>query len=94
MAKVLLVVYPDPESGYPPAYARDSLPVIEAYPNGQSLPSPSAIDFTPDELLRPVSGELGLQRWLEQEGLALVDTSDKDGENTLAWRYCQEGGSL
>jgi formate dehydrogenase len=35
MAKVLCVLYPDPETGYPPRYARDSIPVISGYANGQ-----------------------------------------------------------
>ncbi len=82
MAKVLLVLYPDPVDGYPPAYARDSIPVIDAYPNGQTLPTPSAIDFTPGELLGSVSGELGLRRFLEAAGHTLVVTSDKDGPDS------------
>jgi formate dehydrogenase len=28
MAKILCVLYPDPESGYPPKYARDDIPTI------------------------------------------------------------------
>ena len=47
MANIVMVLYPDPVSGYPPVYARDSVPVIHGYPGGQSLPSPSALDFTP-----------------------------------------------
>ena len=47
MAKVLLVLYPDPVTGYPPVSARDSIPVLHGYPGGQTLPSPSAIDFAP-----------------------------------------------
>lgn len=47
MAKILCVLYPDPVTGYPPVYARDSLPVIDSYPDGQSLPTPSAIDSHP-----------------------------------------------
>jgi formate dehydrogenase len=78
MANVLLVPHPDPITGFPPAYARDSLPLIAAYPNGQSLPSPGAIDFTPGELLGSVSGELGLRRYLEDAGRTLVVTSDKE----------------
>ena len=31
MAKVLCVLYDDPASGYPPAYARDDVPKIERY---------------------------------------------------------------
>lgn len=78
MAKVLCVLYPDPVSGFPPVYARDAIPVIQRYPNGQTLPSPEAIDFTPGELLGSVSGELGLRTFLEKAGHTLVVTSDKE----------------
>jgi formate dehydrogenase len=83
MAKVLLVLYPDPVSGYPPEYARDSIPALRRYPDGQTLPAPSAIDFTPGELLGSVSGELGLRRFLEAAGHELVVTSDKDGADSV-----------
>ncbi len=82
MAKVLLVLYPDPVTGYPPVYARDSIPVIHGYPGGQTLPTPSKIDFTPGELLGCVSGELGLRKFLESGGHQLVVTSDKDGPDS------------
>src|SRR5271169_5273050 len=82
MAKVLLVLYPDPVTGYPPVYARDSIPELHGYPGGQTLPSPSAIDFTPGELLGCVSGELGLRKYLEGAGHTLVVTSDKEGEDS------------
>src|SRR5246127_4898086 len=82
MAKVLLVLYPDPVTGYPPVYARDSIPVLRGYPGGQTLPSPSAIDFTPGELLGCVSGELGLRKFLESGGHQLVVTSDKEGPDS------------
>jgi formate dehydrogenase len=82
MAKVLLVLYPDPASGYPPVYARDSIPTLHGYPGGQTLPSPSAIDFTPGELLGCVSGELGLRAFLESGGHQLVVTSDKEGPDS------------
>jgi hypothetical protein len=72
MAKVLLVLYPDPVTGYPPVYARDSIPVIHGYPGGQTLPSPSKIDFTPGELLGCVSGALGLRKFLEEGHHQLV----------------------
>jgi formate dehydrogenase len=45
MAKVLCVLYPDPINGFPPVYARDAVPVITAYPDGQTVPNPKAIDF-------------------------------------------------
>jgi formate dehydrogenase len=83
MAKVLCVLYDDPIDGYPPKYARDGIPLIERYPDGQSTPTPQAIDFTPGELLGSVSGELGLRRFLEERGHELVVTSDKDGENSV-----------
>src|SRR6202161_1069205 len=82
MAKVLLVLYPDPGTGYPPVYARDSIPVLHGYPGGQSLATPSAIDFTPRPLLGCVSGELGLRKFLEGGGHQLVVTSDKDGPDS------------
>lgn len=82
MAKVLCVLYPDPVTGYPPTYARDSIPTLTEYPGGMSLPNPSAIDFTPGELLGSVSGELGLRKFLEAAGHELVVTSDKDGEDS------------
>ncbi|MCU1529639.1 MAG: formate dehydrogenase [Frondihabitans sp.] len=82
MAKVLVVLYPDPTTGYPPVYARDGLPTIEHYPNGQTLPTPEHLDFTPGELLGSVSGELGLRKFLEDAGHTLVVTSDKDGEDS------------
>jgi formate dehydrogenase len=83
MAKVVCVLYDDPVGGYPKTYARDGLPKLERYPDGQTLPTPSAIDFTPGELLGSVSGELGLRKYLEGLGHELVVTSDKDTENSV-----------
>jgi formate dehydrogenase len=82
MAKILCVLYADPVDGYPSSYARDDLPALEHYPDGQSLPTPSAIDFRPGVLLGSVSGELGLRSFLEVQGHQLVVTSDKDGPNS------------
>ncbi|WP_293001863.1 NAD-dependent formate dehydrogenase [Mycobacterium sp.] len=82
MAKVLLVLYPDPVGGYPPAYARDGIPAIHGYPDGQTLPNPSAIDFTPGELLGCVSGALGLRDFLSAGGHQLIVTSDKEGPDS------------
>ena len=82
MAKVLCVLYPDPVGGYPPTYARDGVPKLEQYPNGQTLPTPAAIDFTPGELLGSVSGELGLRKFLEDAGHTFVVTSDKEGPDS------------
>jgi formate dehydrogenase len=83
MANVLCVLYDDPIDGYPPAYARDAIPTIERYPDGQSTPTPEAIDFTPGELLGSVSGELGLRGFLEGRGHTLTVTSDKDGPDSI-----------
>ncbi|MGH3633557.1 MAG: NAD-dependent formate dehydrogenase [Mycobacterium sp.] len=82
MAKVLCVLYDDPADGYPTSYARDELPKLDRYPDGQRLPAPSAIDFTLGVLLGSVSGELGLRSFLEGQGHTLVVTSDKDGNHS------------
>jgi formate dehydrogenase len=82
MAKCVMVLYPDPRDGYPPRYARDSVPVIRNYPDGSTLPTPSKIDFTPGELLGCVSGALGLRKFFEEGGHELVVTSDKEGPDS------------
>ena len=82
--KILAILYDDPKGGMPSKYARDDLPKIEKYPDGMSLPSPKAVDFTPGELLGCVSGELGLRKFLEDAGHTLVVTSDKDGDGCQA----------
>ncbi|RAU95400.1 NAD-dependent formate dehydrogenase [Mycobacterium colombiense] len=79
MAKCVMVLYPDPVDGYPPRYARDSVPAIQDYPDGSTVPTPSTIDFTPGELLGCVSGALGLRKFFQDAGHELVVTSDKDG---------------
>ncbi|MBI1826009.1 MAG: NAD-dependent formate dehydrogenase [Planctomycetes bacterium] len=79
MAKVICVLYDDPVSGYPRTYPRADLPRLEHYPDGQKLPTPQKIDFTPGALLGCVSGELGLRKFLESSGHKLVVTADKDG---------------
>ena len=82
--KILAILYDDPKGGMPSKYARDDLPKIEKYPDGMSLPTPKAVDFTPGELLGCVSGELGLRKFLEDAGHTLVVTSDKDGDGCQA----------
>jgi formate dehydrogenase len=82
MANVVVVLYPDPVSGYPPTYARDSVPVVHGYPGGQRLPSPSGLDFTPGELVGCVSGALGLRDFLAHGGHRLTVTSDKEGPDS------------
>jgi len=83
MAKIVCVLYDDPIDGYPTSYARDDLPKIERYPDGQTLPTPKGIDFQPGALLGSVSGELGLRKYLESNGHQLVVTSSKDGDNSV-----------
>ncbi|HMI41137.1 MAG TPA: NAD-dependent formate dehydrogenase, partial [Sphingomicrobium sp.] len=83
MAKIVCVLYDDPIDGMPKSYPRDSLPKVESYPDGSTLPTPHDIDFTPGELLGCVSGELGLRNYLESAGHTLVVTSDKDGPDSV-----------
>jgi formate dehydrogenase len=83
MAKILCVLYDDPVDGYPRSYAREDVPTLTHYPDGQLLPTPSKIDFKPGELLGCVSGELGLRKFLEGSGHTLVVTSDKDGPDSV-----------
>jgi formate dehydrogenase len=87
MAKVLCVLYPDPVNGYPKEYARATIPKITGYADGQTVPSPSGLDFTPGELVGSVSGELGLRTYLERFGHELVVTSDKEGPDSEFERH-------
>ena len=83
MAKIVCVLYDDPIDGYPKTYARDDCPQPKIYPDGQTLPTPKAIDFKPGALLGSVSGELGLRKFLESNGHQLVVTSSKDGADSV-----------
>jgi formate dehydrogenase len=83
MAKILCVLYDDPIGGNPTSYARQGLPQLERYPDGQTLPTPQHIDFTLGELLGSVSGALGLRRFLEEQGHTLIVTADKDGSDSV-----------
>ena len=84
MAKIVCVLYPDPETGYPPRYTRDDIPVIGGYANGQTAPTPKGpLGFKPGELVGCVSGELGLRPYLEKLGHELIVTSDKDGSDSV-----------
>ena len=81
--KVLCVLYDDPVEGFPPKYARDTIPTLTHYPDGQTLPSPSSVDFNPGHLLGSVSGGLGLGEFLTGRGHQFVVTSDKDGPDSV-----------
>ncbi len=83
MAKIVCVLYDDPLEGYPPKYLRDDIPRLKSYPDGQSLPTPKGIDFTPGELLGCKSGELGLRNFLEGRGHTFTVTTDKDGPDSV-----------
>jgi formate dehydrogenase len=82
--KILCVLYDDPKNGMPKRYPLSSLPKLEKYPDGMTLPTPKGIDFNPGELLGCVSGELGLRKFLESNGHTLVVTSDKDAKGCKA----------
>lgn len=81
--KIIAVLYDDPVKGYPKTYARNNIPKIERYPDGQTVPTPKKLDFKPGQLLGCVSGELGLRKFLEGLGHTLIVTSDKDGPNSV-----------
>ncbi|WP_454780789.1 NAD-dependent formate dehydrogenase [Legionella sp. WA2022007384] len=83
MAKILCVLYDDPINGYPKHYARDTIPKIEHYPDGQKVPTPNHLDFKPGSLLGSLSGELGLREFLEAQGHQFIVTSDKEGPNSV-----------
>ena len=85
--KILCILYDDPKDGMPKSYPLNELPKIDKYPDGMTLPSPKGRDFSPGELLGCVSGELGLRRFLEDNGHEFFVTSDKDGEGCEADRH-------
>src|SRR5262249_46766803 len=60
------------------------------YFDGQTTPSPRSLDFARGELLGCVSGELGLRRFLEEQGHRLVVTADKDGPDSVFERELPE----
>lgn len=81
--KIVCVLYDDPINGYPQSYARDNLPWVTHYPDGQTVPNPSSIDFTPGHLLGSVTGGLGLEKFLKDQGHELIITSDKEGTHSV-----------
>jgi formate dehydrogenase len=81
--KILLVLYDDPITGYPTQYARETIPHITHYPDGQTVPNPERIDFTPGHLLGSVSGALGLAEFAKQINAKLIVTSDKEGPDSV-----------
>tara|TARA_E500000178_G_scaffold351088_1_gene411390 strand:+ start:853 stop:2049 length:1197 start_codon:yes stop_codon:yes gene_type:complete len=85
--KVLCILYDDPKDGMPQSYPLSDLPKLERYPDGMSLPTPKGRDFTPGELLGCVSGELGLRKFLENNGHEFIVTSSKDGDDCKADKH-------
>ena len=85
--KILCILYDNPKKGMPKNYPLSSLPKLEKYPDGMSLPSPKGRDFTPGQLLGCVSGELGLRKFLESNGHELVVTNSKDGKGCEADKH-------
>ena len=59
MAKIVCVLYEDPVTGYPKSYPRDDIPSFDTYPNGQTVPSPKAIDFKPGSCWAAYPGSWG-----------------------------------
>tara|TARA_B100001057_G_scaffold130862_1_gene129966 strand:- start:2749 stop:3945 length:1197 start_codon:yes stop_codon:yes gene_type:complete len=82
--KILCILYDDPKGKMPEP---KDLPVLTSYPDGQTLPTPKAIDFSPGELLGSVSGELGLRKFLESNGHELIVTSEKDAKGCEADKH-------
>ena len=85
--KVLCILYDDPKDGMPKSYPIKDLPKLEKYPDGMSLPSPKGRDFTPGQLLGCISGELGLRKFLEDNGHEFIVTNSKDGEGCEADKH-------
>ena len=86
MAKVLCVLYDDPVDGMPKKYARDDVPAITKYHDGQSAPTPKAIDFKPGELLGSVGGSAEflfrfdeVVGWHHHDGCVAIGLCDQSG---------------
>jgi len=86
MPKILCVLYDDPVQGYAQSYARDDIPTITRYDNGQTAPTPRHIDFVPGQLSGGASGELGLRKYIEGSGHKFIVTSAKEGEKSVIER--------
>ena len=85
--KILCILYDDPKDGMPQSYPLSDLPKLERYPDGMALPTPQGRYFTPGDLLGCVSGELGLRKFLENNGHEFIVTSSKDGDDCEADKH-------
>ena len=91
MAKVLCVLYDDPVDGYPPAYARDDVPTIERYFDGQTDADPGGDRLHPGRAARLRLGRARAARSSSRTaGTRLVVTSDKDGPDSVFERELPE----
>ena len=88
MATCLCVLYDDPSTAIRRRYARDGVPTIERYHDGQSAPTPAGARLHAGRAVGCVSGELGLREFLEGRGHTLVVTSDKDGPTRCSSASC------
>jgi len=82
MAKVLWRALRGPGRRVPDDLRPGQRPGDRRLPGRPDRPSPSALDFTPGELLGSVSGGLGLRSYLEGSGHTFVVTSDKEGPDS------------
>ena len=71
MSKIVCVLYDDPVDGYPKSYARDDLPKLTGYPDGQTLPSPKKIDFIPVSCSAACPASLGCASFSKSKGTSL-----------------------
>jgi formate dehydrogenase len=80
---------PVQRSGKEPSliYARDGIQRIEMYADGRTMPSPTAMDFVPGELLGDVIGALALRKFLAARGHSLTVLEGQDGPTS---RFDQE----
>ena len=67
--KIPIFTHPDPESGHPTKYVRDSIPEIKSYPGGATTPTPKAISFKPGKLLADETGAFGSSRGWKAWGI-------------------------
>ncbi len=85
--KILCILYDDPKDGMPKSYPLKELPKLDKYPDGMGLPSPKGRDFIPGQLLGCISGELGLRKFLEDNGHEFIVTNSKDGDGCEADKH-------
>ena len=90
MATVLCVLYDDPVDGYPPAYAREEIPTIERYHDGQSTPTPRRSASSPASCSAASPASWACASSSRSRGHELIVTSDKDGPDSVFERELPE----